>query len=187
MKTYDLILKRRSIRKFLQKKIDRKILLDCVNSARVAPSAANLQPLEYILVTKNLDEFFSCTKWGAYLNNWSIGKDERPTAYIVILSGKELHTYSKHDAGLAAENIVLTALEHSIGSCILAALDREKLARILNIPAEYSIELVIALGYAKHESFEEEFNGSVKYWIDEQGNFNVPKKNLKAILHEEKF
>jgi len=187
MKTYDLILKRRSIRKFQQKKIDRKILLDCVNAARVAPSAANMQPLEYVVVTKALDEFFSCTRWAGYISSWSIGKDERPTAYIVILSGKELHTYSKHDAGLAAENIVLTALEHNIGSCILAALEREKLAKILAIPAEYSIELVIALGYAQHESFEERFKGSVKYWIDEQGNFHVPKKKLEEILHEEKF
>jgi len=187
MKAYNLILKRRSIRKFLKKKIDRKILLDCVNAARLSPSAGNLQLLQYIVATKNLDKIFSCVKFAKYIRNWSLNKNERPKAYIVIISRDEKQPYLKYDVGLAAENIVLTALERNVASCILAPNDKERLRKILKIPENYSIELLIALGYARHKSFEEQFKGSVEYWVDKKGNFHVPKKSLTDVLHEEKF
>ncbi len=71
--TYKLILKRRTIRRFKQKRIGKAILLDCLNAARLAPSAANLQPLEYILITKslNLNKIFNCTNWAGYLKDGS--------------------------------------------------------------------------------------------------------------------
>ena len=53
MDVYNVILKRRSIRRFKQDKIPIDILEKLVNSARVSASAANLQPLEYIIITNN--------------------------------------------------------------------------------------------------------------------------------------
>lgn len=186
-KTYRLILKRRTIRKFAQRKIKRADLLACVNAARLAPSAANFQPLEYVIVTKGLDRIFACTKWAGYLKDGAPKEGEKPTAYIIILSNDKLAQYAKYDLGFAAENIVLTALEKGIASCIIASLDREQFTKILHIPKNYAIELAVALGYPKQRSKAEEFRGDVKYWLDKKGILHVPKRSLKDIVHEDIF
>ncbi|HDD46473.1 MAG TPA: nitroreductase [Candidatus Aenigmarchaeota archaeon] len=187
MGVYDLIIKRRTIRKFKQEKIKKDILIDCLNAARLAPSAANLQPLEYILVTRALDKVFECTRWAGYLKNGKPKQHERPVAYIVIISNKEVSKDAKYDAGFAASNIILTALERGVASCVIGSIDRERLAKNLSIPKNYNIELVIALGYGKQKSVEEEFKGDVRYWLDEKGILHVPKKRLGDIVHEERF
>lgn len=187
MSTYNLILERRTIRKFAQKKIEKSELLECLNAARLAPSAANKQPLEYVLVTKALGSVFECLKWAGYLEDGAPKKDERPAAYVVVVSNTEISTSSRYDAGLAAENLVLAALEKGIGSCIIRSVDKEKLVEALAIPKNYEIEMVIALGYPKQKAVEEEFKGDVKYWLDERGVLHVPKRKLKDIMHEERF
>lgn len=187
MNTYKLILKRRTIRKFSQKKIKKSDLLLCLNAARVAPSAANLQPLEYILITKNLDRVFECTNWAGYLKNGVPKKGERPTAYILIISNTKINANAKYDVGLAIENILLTALEKKIVSCIIGSLNRDKLTKYLNIPKDYKIELAIALGYPKQKSIEDEFKKDTKYWLDKKGVLHVPKRRLKDIIHKEIF
>lgn len=187
MNTYKLILKRRTIRKFAQRKIRKSDLMVCINAARLAPSSANLQPLEYILATKNLDSIFECTNWAGYLKNGSPKNDERPMAYIVILLNTKINKEAKYDVGLAAENIVLTALEKGIASCIIGSLNRNKLIKSLAIPDNYAVELVIALGYPRQTSMEDRFRGNIKYWLDEKGILHVPKRRLKNIIHQEIF
>lgn len=187
MSTYKLILKRRTIRKFVQKKIEKSDLLECVNAARLAPSAANKQPLEYVLVTAALDTVFECTKWAGYLKDGAPKKDERPAAYVIVISNTEISTSTGYDAGLAAENLVLTALEKGIASCIIRSVDKERLGIALAIPKKYEVEMVIALGYPKQKAMEEEFKGDIKYWLDEKGVLHVPKRDMKDILHEEAF
>ena len=54
MTFYETIIKRRSIRRFKDMPVPYQILNNCVNAARLAPSAANLQPLEYIVVDEEM-------------------------------------------------------------------------------------------------------------------------------------
>lgn len=187
MTTYNLILKRRTVRKFQQKKIPKNILFDCLNATRLAPSAANRQPLEYILVLKNLDKIFNCTRWAGCLAGGAPKPNERPSAYIIIVSNQKINPDSKYDVGLAAENIVLTALEKKVASCIIGSINKIKLAKILNIPKNYIIELLIALGYPKQKSLAEESIGNIEYCLDKKGILHVPKRKLKNIMREEKF
>ena len=187
MNTYKLILKRRTIRKFSQKEIRKSDILSCINAARIAPSSANLQPLEYILITKNLDRVFECTNWAGYLENGAPKKGERPTAYILIVSNTKISANAKYDVGLAIENILLTALEKGIASCIIGSLNRDKLIKYLNIPKDYIIELAIALGYPKQRSVEDKFKKDIKYWFDKKGVLHVPKRRLKDMVHKEIF
>ena len=189
MDIYKTILKRRTIRKFKQKRISKKILINCLNAARLAPSAANLQPLEYILITKNLDEIFKCTGWLNYLKNKDTKpkENERPVAYIIIISNNKINKEAKYDVGFTAENIVLTAFEKGVSSCIIGALDREKIREILNIPKNYSIEIAVALGYPKQKAIVEKFKNSVECWFGKKDDLHVPKRKLKNILHEGSF
>ena len=187
MNIYELIIKRRSIRKFKQEKISDKDLIRFVNAARVAPSMANFQPLEYIIVPKNLNEIFQCTKWAKYLKNGTPKTNERPLAYIVILSNENITKNEGYDVGLAIANIIYTALEKGIGSCIIGSLDREKLVRILNIPENYQIKLIIALGYPNQEAKECKIKDGVKYWLNDKNVMCVPKRDLDKIMHKETF
>ena len=186
MNIYEMILKRRTIRRFQKKKVSYEVLEKCVNAARLAPSAANLQPCEYLIVDEEdlLDEVFGTLQWAGYISDGSPPASQRPTAYIIVLINQEVKRKGfEHDVGMAVENIILTALEEGVGSCCFGSVDREKLRKALHIPPKYIINLVIALGYPNESPVLEPFENSVKYWKDKKGLLHVPKRKLKDILH----
>jgi nitroreductase len=187
MPFYNLILSRRSIRQFKPEPVSREILEKLVNAARLAPSAANIQPLEYVVVDdKELKQkLFSCLKWAAYISPKGDPRPGRePAAYIVVLVNSSLREKDyEHDAGAAVENIILAAWEHRVGSCWVISVEREKAQEILKIPSAYKIDSVIALGFPDEKPVVEEMKDSVKYWKDEEGRLHVPKRGLKDIIH----
>jgi len=191
MDIYEVTISRRSIRRFEDIPVSHQVLERCVNAARLAPSARNLQPLEYIVVDNEqlLPEVFSTLQWASYIGpagNPPEGK--RPKAYIVILKNNKAGiSASVYDVGMATENMILVALAEGVGSCALAAVDRDKLRKILDIPDDYEIPLVLALGYPDESPVEEPFEGSVRYWKDEGGVLHVPKKSLEMVLHWNTF
>ncbi|MFA5370057.1 MAG: nitroreductase family protein, partial [Candidatus Omnitrophota bacterium] len=177
MDTYDTILKRRSIRSFSDKPVKMKNLRRMVNAARLAPSAGNMQILEFIIVTsKRLrGGVFKCLRWAGYLAprlNPRAGHE--PKAYIIILtnsskpasSDNKVLTPDLRDIGAAAENIMLTAQANNIVSCWLGAIDKEGLSRLFSLPGHITIDSVIALGYPNASSKAVKFKGSVKYFLD---------------------
>jgi len=190
MNTYEAILSRRSIRRFKQKSIPLELLKKFVNGARLAPSAANLQPLEFIIVNdKELcNKVFETLGWAAYIKpKWTPSENERPVAYIITLITDTNNKYSFRDVSLASENIVLAAEEKKIGSCIMLNVDREKIRQYFRIPVSIIIDSVIALGYKAEEPIVVDFIDSVKYWRDEREVLHVPKRKLKDVMHINEF
>ena len=187
---YQIIMKRRTIRKFKQEKIPYHLLEKFVNAGRVAPSAANLQPLRYIITNKEelLPKLFSLIKFAGYID-WNPSREEMPRAYIVIISeGEDENT--RYDVGLAAENIILTALEEGVGSCCIRAFEEDKVRKLLNIPHNYTVQMIIAMGYPAEDPVYEELkdkNGSIKYWKDSNGVLHVPKRQLEDIIYKDKY
>lgn len=182
----DLILKRRTIRKFEQKPIEIEQLKSYVNTARVAPSAANLQPLKYVIVnTKEMtDKVFETLKWAGYLKGeYNPKENERPTAYIVVCADTCISKANFDlDVGAAVENIILSALLDGVGSCWLGSVDRDKLREILSIPSTLSISCVVALGYPLEAPKEAAAkDGDIKYYL-EDSTLNVPKRSLDEII-----
>ena len=96
MSIYELILKRRTIRKFENKPVEEEKIIKMINAARHAPSAANLQPLKFIaVVTSDLcDKVFPLTKYGGYLKDGTPKEGEKPMAYIVVLVDKTIRKVS---------------------------------------------------------------------------------------------
>lgn len=186
MGVYELILKRRTIRKFRQDKIERSILEKLINAARYAPSAANLQPIKYIIVDEpeKVEEVFENVKWAGYIapeGNPSEG--EKPVAFIIILADTEIRRSDYElDIGAAAQNIFLAAFEEEIGTCWMGAINRDEIRSILQIPERYIINTVIALGYIGENPVSEDENGSIKYYKDKDGVLHVPKRKLKDII-----
>lgn len=188
---YELILCRRSIRQFKPEPISQDILKELVNAARLAPSAANLQPLEYIIVEEEeiRKKIFPCLRWAAYIapqGNPNPGYE--PVAYIIILVNTTIRDKGfEYDVGAAIENMILTAWERGVGSCWLLSVEREKIQEILRIPTDYRIDSVLALGYPDEEPFVEDMKDSVKYWKGSDGRLHVPKRKLDDIIHFNKF
>jgi nitroreductase len=186
MKVYDVLLSRRSIRRFQQKPINLEVLKKCVNAGRLAPSAANLQPLEYCIVTDEhlRAEVFDALHWAAYIQPpWAPTLEERPTAYIIILVSNTQNPYYERDVAFASENIVLAAEAEGIGSCIMCKIERRKIQDLCKIPITYAVDSVIALGYKAETAVVDDLKDSVKYWRDDHEVMHVPKRKLEDILH----
>ena len=77
----------------------------------------------------------------------------------------------------------MVAHDEGLGTCILGAINRGKLKRILDIPDNLDIVLVVALGYsAENPVVEEMKSGKIKYWLDPKGVLHVPKRSLEDIV-----
>ena len=183
----DLIKKNRSIRRFKKGfKISEKTLKELIGLARLSASAANLQPLKFVLSwdeNKN-KKIFPNTKWAGYLQNWDVpSEDEKPSAYIIILGDTAITKSFGCDHGIAAQNILLGAREKGLGGCIVGALKRKALHQNLGIPSRYEILLAIALGKPNEKVIiETACNGEIKYWRDEQDVMHVPKRPLEELI-----
>ena len=182
---YTLIHSRRSIRRFTQQPIPLELLKNFVNTARLAPSAANLQPLQYIVIN-NKDlcaKIFETLAWAAYIiPPWIPDQQERPTAYIIVLVTDTKNQFYQRDVGLATENILLAAEEENLGSCILCKINKKKIQEIFQIPDSIEIDSVIALGHKGEYPVVEELKNTVKYWRDDRGVLHVPKRKLEDII-----
>jgi nitroreductase len=189
MDLYQVMMQRRTVRRFLQKPVDPRLLMRCVNVARLAPSAANLQPLDYVVVAEpeGCQRLFPALRWAAYLEPaWTPAVNERPTAYIVVLARND-KPFTLRDMGLACAHITLLAEAEGLGSCILCNIEREQIRVVLSVPDGYLVDSVIALGYKMEEPVLEEREDTVKYWRDKSGVLHVPKRPLASVLHYEVF
>ena len=188
---YDLAVERRTIRRFRPEPVPGELLTRLVEAARLAPSAANVQPLAYVVVDDPAKraEVFPCLKWAAYIAPAGDPKaGEEPAAYVVTLVDTKLREKMfEYDVGAAMENMILAALAEGVGSCWLLSIDRDKLRGILGVPDPYRIDSVLALGYPAEEPSAEVMADSCRYWKDEAGRLHVPKRPLASILHRNGF
>jgi nitroreductase len=188
---YDLISGRRTIRSFKPEPVARELLERLVDVGRLAPSAANLQPLEFIVVDEAglKSEVFSCLKWAAYIapaGDPQPGKE--PAAYIVTLANSKVREKMfEYDIGAAMENMTLAALAEGVGSCWMLSIDRDKLQAALGVPEGYRIDSVLALGFPAEEPAAEVMGESCRYWKDAEGRLHVPKRALASVLHVNRF
>ena len=183
----NLILKNRSYRRFDQSvAISMDLLREMVDAARLSGSARNMQPLRYMLFNDPVEcaRIDPTLAWAGYMKDWPGPEEgERPTAYIVQLGDLELTDDWWCDDGIAAQSMLLTAVEQGFGGCIIGSVQREKLRSILSIPDRYKIIQVFALGKPAEEVvIDEVSNDDIKYWRDEQGVHHVPKRSLDDLI-----
>jgi nitroreductase len=184
----ELIVRNRSYRRFYQEvPIERETLKELVDLARLSASAANRQPLKYILAgePERNGLIFPCLRWAGYLKDWrGPAEGERPSAYIIVLGDTTISPSFLCDHGVAAQSILLGATERGLGGCILAAVQRTKLRQVLNIPAQYEILLVLALGKPKEKVVLETLgpDGDIRYWRDKDEVHHVPKRKLDDVI-----
>ncbi len=149
----DTIYKRRSIRVFDRRKVDKKILIDLLKAAMAAPSASNSRPWEFIVVTdeKKLSNLQTTIKYGKY---------NAPAAAIVcanlaIAKNESALRFWVQDCSAATENLLIAAAGLGLGSVWIGAYPKEDvmdaLPETLNIPDTVTPLNSIYIGYPAEE------------------------------------
>ena len=143
MSLLDLILTRRSIRRYEDKDIPEEVLQQILETGRQAPSAANRQPIRFVIVNdhdilKNLcDNLF--TRFVKYAPLAIVGCADIKS----LLTGK----WAVVDATIAMQNMVIAAWTLGIGSCWIGACNEKKVKEFLNIPDKWKVVAVLTFGY----------------------------------------
>jgi nitroreductase len=164
MQTLKLLKKRRSFRSFNAKEITAKTIKELIDCARLAPSARNTQPWEFVAVTNPQ----TLQTLGALIENARF--ISQCSSCIVVLCQDT--KYYLEDGCAATENILLAAADLGVAGCWVAG-DKKEYARevlqLLNAPAGLKLVSLVALGYSDNKAAA------------------PAKKALKEVLHWEKF
>lgn len=185
----DLMIRQRSYRSFDESvRIPREEMLRFVDHARLMPSSMNIQPLKYKVCTEKeeCDVLLANTKWAAALPHLHIPPEgHAPTAYVVIcvdtrVSEKDIFA---RDVGIAAEIIMLSAVEAGYGGCMIGNFAPAKLAEAIGLPEGVIPKLVLGLGRPDETIvLTEVTEKGTSYYRDEAGTHFVPKRSLDDIL-----
>ena len=161
MSLIDFVLTRRSIRRYETKDIPENVLQQILEAGRQAPSAANRQPIRFVVVKdhdilKNLCDTL-ITRFVKFA----------PAAIVGCADVKSLLTgkWAVVDTTIAMQNMVIAASTLGIGSCWIGACKEEKVRELLRIPDKWKVVALVTLGYPaeqpqprKKKSFEEMFS-----------------------------
>lgn len=188
---YDLLKQNRSYRSYNPaRSVSETELLSLIEAVRLCPSAANRQFLRYRLcfTQEEMQKVLPCTKWAGALPDWHFPPHgHEPPACIVLCHdtkiSEDIRTSAK-DCGIAAQTILLAAAELGLGGCMIASIQADKLAELLNIPAHLVPVLVITLGQPDETICLEEIESgeSTVYYRDAQGVHHVPKLSVHALV-----
>ena len=164
MEALEAIRTRRSIRSFNEKPVSRETIEQIMDGARLAPSANNIQPWEFVVVTDQTarERIANATDYGKFIA-------DAPVCIAVFCKDTK---YYLEDGCAATENILVGACALGLASCWVAgdkkAYGRE-ISRILEVPDSYKLVSLLALGYSN---------------IKTSGK---GKRELDKVIHWEKF
>jgi len=143
MSLLDVILSRRSIRSYENKEIPQEILRQVLEAGRQAPSAANRQPIRFVVVTDSeAKNELSKSLFGKHIKN-------APVVIVGCADEKSLLTgkWAVVDTTIALQNIVIAAWTFGIGSCWIGSFSEEKVKELLKIPDKWKVVALLTLGY----------------------------------------
>ncbi len=161
MSILDAILKRRSIRRYRSEPIPEEVLRNILEAGRLAPSADNLQPWHFIVVTDSrIKERLSTGRWNSFIKD---------SAVTVVGCGYADNEWSTVDVTIALENMVIAAEAQGVGSCWIGDFEPEEVKTLLKIPDNLKIIALVSFGYPGEKPNPSD------------------KKSLEEIVHYNKF
>ena len=161
----DLVNQRQSCRAYLETPVEREKLERCLEAARLAPSACNSQPWRFIVVDEpELRRAVAQETFGQIVsfNHFTM---DAPVLILIVseppaLSAKigglvKQKPYHLFDIGIAAEHFCLQATAEGLGSCMLGWFNEGGVKKLLKIPRQKRVELIITLGYPQTNEVRE--------------------------------
>ena len=143
MHLIDVILDRRSVRKYKPEKVPKEVLKRILEAGRYAPSAANKQPWHFILVTDSMiKEKLSQGRWNSFI---------KTSAFTIVGCAYEGDVFSRKwstvDTTIALQNMVIAASTLGVGSCWVGDFEEASARRMLHVPRRWRIIALISFGY----------------------------------------
>ncbi|MDP2900660.1 MAG: nitroreductase family protein [Candidatus Bathyarchaeota archaeon] len=134
----EVLLKRRSIRRYKDAPIPREKILKILEAARIAPSASNKQPWHFIVVEKKETiKQLAKSEWAA----------KAPLMIVGLADQEASPNWCSNDLGIAFEHIALAATNLGLGTCWMGQTGREELIRkLLDIPDKLRPVAVMPIG-----------------------------------------
>ena len=172
---------RKSIRRYQQRPIDDEMILQLIESARVAPSGSNTQPWNFIIVKseetkRKIAKINGAQAWMVdapvhivCVADLRVRIKDNMEIYIDEDSPQREVKQIIRDTAIAVEHIVLEAQSLGFGSCWNAAFVQEDIRPILNIPNDKYVVAVITVGYA------------------DESPMPRPRKRMEEIIRYEKW
>ena len=171
MDFYDVIKTRRSYRKYKAEVPEEEKIKRIINAARLAPTWANMQGMQYIVV-KDSDKVKAV--WEAV--NQKQKFVEAPIFIVGLIkesgSGRNAtgEKYYPVDFGICFEHLILAATAEGLGTCWIGMFNEKKLKEVLDIPNKYRVLGLTPLGYPL----------KIKDEVSD-------RKVLEEIIHYDKF
>ncbi|NLV91906.1 MAG: nitroreductase [Firmicutes bacterium] len=155
MSFLELTKKRYAVRSYKDKPVEREKLLQILEAARNAPSAANRQPWHFIVVT---EEELRNRLGEAYPRDWF-----RKAPVVIVACGDHSVSWKREDGkdhcdvdlGIAVEHIALAASDLGLGTCWVCAFDAKRCHEILELPDNLEVIALLPLGYPAEERVPE--------------------------------
>lgn len=152
-----LVKNRRSVRQFQPRPVEREKIITCIEAARLAPSAENVQPWRFVVLDdrEQIRQFSQKAFSGIYrFTRWA----EKAPVIIAMFAeldfiahriGKEIQgtQYYLLDLGIAGEHIVLQAASLGLGSCWIGWFNARQAKKFLAVPRSWKPVALLALGY----------------------------------------
>jgi len=169
---FDAIRERNSVRSYALTPVSDEVLVRILEAARLAPSAANIQPWHFIVVEdkEKRTRIAGGCRYGKFIT-------ESPVVIVGCGNKKVSPKWHVVDTTIALEHLVLAATTLELGTCWIGSFDNEDLREMLMLPQEYEIVALIALGYPREKT---------KTMAD---NLRVgkPRKKLEEIASRETY
>ena len=154
---------RRSIRAYTGEPVSREVIEDIIDCGRLAATAINIQPWEFVAVTEKemLRAIAAATDYGSFIAE---------AAVCVVVLCKDTKYYLE-DGCNASQNILVAARAHGLGACWVAGDKKpyaEKVRRMVGVPEAYKLISLLSIGHPAEEPQKD-------------------KRPLFEVLHWERF
>lgn len=166
MDFYNVIRKRRSVRKYKKDKVPDEVLIRILEAGRIAPSAKNIQPWKFIVVRdieskKKVAKACKNQMWMADADVIICGCAIEKIAYGNM--GGYMSSFPI-DLAIAIDHIILAATNEGLGTCWIGAFDENEVKKVLDIPDDIRVVALTPIGFPLEDpkdrgrkSFEEVF------------------------------
>lgn len=157
----ELVNKRFSVRNYKETPVAKADIEKCIQAARLAPSACNSQPWKFNVIDDM--ELKSEVAESAFKGLIPINKFAFEAPVLIVITAEKQNLTAEignivkekdfrlFDIGIAAEHFCLQAAELGLGTCMLGWFNEKKLKKLLSVPSNRAIELIISLGYPQSD------------------------------------
>jgi nitroreductase len=152
MDLLEAINQRRSIRRYKKQSLPQGAIPKLLDAARLAPSAGNVQPWQFVVVEhpSTKKEIMTAAFGQIFLEEAAVVivvcEDETRAEESYGQRGKTL--YCIQDTAAAIQNILLTAVSMGLGTCWIGAFSEDKVKKVINAPNGIRVVALIPVGYA---------------------------------------